>query len=497
MLVIDLPYARAEHDGLQPLPPLAVRKPLPEGTGIPLDQRLSKFVAVVRGPVAGIDQNLQRGRQALWIRLLAIFPRMEVVVHVQVAHAVPGRSSGQQRPDACGVRVPHPAAGTRLSPGVGGHGTGEVVRLRSEENVVILLLHLQRAGLSRVAGLKPVDLEALDGTRVVLESDHAVAGVFLQGVLDDVEKALVLFFFVDGQIPLEEPVPAMLAVGLAQVEELDVRGVPPDLVAEQVHVVVDVPVVKGQAHLLVDVLQGLPPLLDHRDGEHGGGDHVALEALQGPLVDLLGHPVVDELRELLPLLRGQAGGPSVGEGEPEPAGPLRPANVLLQAAGLENGHGVRAPRRAEAHARPDLHNAPPVGAEGALVGQPVQLKRLAQQPQHRLARAAIQGLPHLQVEAGLGLDRLDRRGDLRTRLGEERLERLPRQQRSSIQLEHPASWSRDQSVQSGRRDARPALRAERHRPGGDLAGIGRTGGPRAPLTAAVHDNTPAAQRRRR
>lgn len=54
-----LPNASTEHDGLQPLAPLAVGQAHAEGAGVALDEWLSKLVAVVRGPIRGVDQNLR------------------------------------------------------------------------------------------------------------------------------------------------------------------------------------------------------------------------------------------------------------------------------------------------------------------------------------------------------------------------------------------------------------------------------------------------------
>lgn len=64
--VVDLPDPRAEHDGLQPLPPLPVREAHPESAGVALDEGLAKLVAVVRGSVAGVKQNLKE--KTHWLR---------------------------------------------------------------------------------------------------------------------------------------------------------------------------------------------------------------------------------------------------------------------------------------------------------------------------------------------------------------------------------------------------------------------------------------------
>ena len=57
---VDLPDPPAEHDRLDPLAPLAVRQPQPEGPSEPLDQGLAELVTVVGRPVRGLDLDLER-----------------------------------------------------------------------------------------------------------------------------------------------------------------------------------------------------------------------------------------------------------------------------------------------------------------------------------------------------------------------------------------------------------------------------------------------------
>ena len=67
------------------------------------------------------------------------------------------------------------------------------------------------------------------------------------------------------ELPLEEPVPGMLAVRLGDVEALHVGGIATELFGKQARVVVEIPVVEGQAHLPVDTLQGAAALLQNGD----------------------------------------------------------------------------------------------------------------------------------------------------------------------------------------------------------------------------------------
>lgn len=53
--VVDLAHTPAEHDGLDPLPALAVGQALAIGAAVARDERLTKLVAIVAGTVGGID----------------------------------------------------------------------------------------------------------------------------------------------------------------------------------------------------------------------------------------------------------------------------------------------------------------------------------------------------------------------------------------------------------------------------------------------------------
>jgi hypothetical protein len=53
------------------------------------------------------------------------------------------------------------------------------------------------------------------------------------------------------QQTLEEPVPGMLAVRLGDVEALHIGGIATELFGKQARVVVEIPLVEGQAHLVI------------------------------------------------------------------------------------------------------------------------------------------------------------------------------------------------------------------------------------------------------
>ena len=133
---------------------------------------------------------------------------------------------------------------------IGCHCTGEVVGLCSEEEVPVTILRLEGGGgtwLDREHGL---NLEPSDGRRVILEGNHAVVGVDLPWLLDELEEAGGHLLAVDHNVAAKKPVARVLAVGLRDVKELDVSGIALHIVLEEVRIVVEVPIVKGEAHLL-------------------------------------------------------------------------------------------------------------------------------------------------------------------------------------------------------------------------------------------------------
>ena len=92
---------------------------------------------------------------------------------------------------------------------------------------------------------------------------------------------------------LEEPVPRVLAVRLRDVETLHVGGITLNFVQEEVRVVVEIPIVEGKPHLLIDPLEGSPALLDQRQGECLFRLDSGLEALQRLRIMAFRHAVVD------------------------------------------------------------------------------------------------------------------------------------------------------------------------------------------------------------
>ncbi len=302
---VDLADAAAEHDRLQPLAPLAVGQPHAERARVPADHRLAEFVAVVRGAVRRLDLDLEWTGEVRRVGELGIFPGQLVAGDAQVADAVGGGARHHQRAAPRGVHVADAAAGARLGARERRHARGEVVGLGREDDVVVQVRRDEGRRHAGARGHDGLDLVAADRAGVVLEGDDAVVGVRLQRLFDQRDQVLGDLAAVDDQPPLEEPVPRVLAVRLGDVEALHVGRIAADLVDEQVGVVVEVPVVEGQPHLLVDPLEGRPPLLEQRDNERRLGLDPRLEARQRLRVGAFGHAVVHQRQERRLLLVAQ------------------------------------------------------------------------------------------------------------------------------------------------------------------------------------------------
>ena len=128
------------------------------------------------------------------------------------------------------------------------------MRLGTEQNVRHELLLHELGGLAGDLGLDGGDLESANGGGVVVEGDHAVGSALLgERVLHDAEQRAVLLLPVDHHVATEEPVTRVLAVGLGDIEQLHVRGVTLQNIAEQVRVVRQILLIERQTELGVEL----------------------------------------------------------------------------------------------------------------------------------------------------------------------------------------------------------------------------------------------------
>ena len=327
--VVDLSQPAGKHNRLDPLAALP-RALVPAGAGnaeperprVARDQRLPELVAVVARAVGRVEQDLERAGEVGRVgerRVLGRDRRFHIFsldAEAEVADAVAGGRGTHHRPDARRVRVPDAPPGAGLGPRIRGDGAREVVRLGRQQDVPVPRERHERARLSRGRREQGPDPPAADRGRVVLEADHRVPRVLLQGLLHELHQRGRGRLPVEHQLGAEEPVARVLAVRLREVEQLDVGRVALELVLEQVDVELDVLLVEGEPELGIDAREGSLALSEERDGADGlrrgrsggGSERGRAEARERLGVDLLRHPVVHQRRERLPLLRAQGGG---------------------------------------------------------------------------------------------------------------------------------------------------------------------------------------------
>mmetsp|Transcript_37183 Transcript_37183/g.71306 ORF Transcript_37183/g.71306 Transcript_37183/m.71306 type:complete len:263 (+) Transcript_37183:3538-4326(+) len=223
----------------------------------------------------------------------------------------------------------------------------------------------------------------------------------------------------------------VLRVALSDVEQLHVGRVALHVVLEQVGVVVQVPLVERQAHLLVHALQHGAALRHHRNREGLLGHDAGGKRAQLRLIHALRHPVVHHGGELGQLLTGQPG----VRLEQEAAGHLE-SRHLVESARASDGHGVCAQCGGKVHARPHLHHLRPgAGGELAASRQPLGLKRLLQQPLQGRAIVLGEVTGELDVEALLRLYRRHPRDGFLHLVQERRQRRVPQHGRA-VPLAH-------------------------------------------------------------
>mmetsp|Transcript_108646 Transcript_108646/g.272276 ORF Transcript_108646/g.272276 Transcript_108646/m.272276 type:complete len:378 (-) Transcript_108646:205-1338(-) len=377
MRVVHLTDAPAEHDGLHPLEALPGGHTMPECSRPAADERLAELVAVVAGAVRAIDQDLEGGSHGAWILKRLILPGQRVARQVQVAHGIAGDGSDDQRTLPRALTVTDPAACTCLRAWEWCNPAREVVRLDRKRDIEVALDLAESARLGGfIGGLFREEgdvLEAAQGAAVVLEGNGAVARVLLERPLHPLEKRFGHHLAVDDNAATEEPMPAVLRVALSQVEALDSRRVPLQLVLEDPHVVVDVLRVITQALLLTQLLESFAPLLQHRHSRPFLRFRVLLERGNAIRIYAFRHAVVHEQREFLRRCRG------AGPLDVVPAG-LLDACDLYQAHCAANRHSVRGPRACELLPWGNLQDAVPIalGRDERLYREIMRLERLLQ-----------------------------------------------------------------------------------------------------------------------
>ena len=466
--VIDLTEASGEHDRLDVFTTLTVRHALTERTAEAQNHRLAELVPVIGGAVGGVDENLQRGRQVGRVDRRGVFVRKDLTVQAQVTRHVTGSTGDESGTAARGVRVANAPTGARFRARIRRNARGKVVRLRGEKKIEIgLLLHHCRRPSGVGRSQRRVD-ETANGGRVVLELDHAVVrAIALDGFLHHLEQRLVDLLPVNGELAGEEPVTGVFRVTLRHVEELDVRRVSTDFVAEQTHVKVEILVIKRQTHLFVNPFERRASFRGDRHRVHLLRRDVGFKRLQRFVVHALRHAIVHHSREHSHSLFVHAR--PVRRKQLKPPTPFQPRHVL-QPARSTHRHRVRRPRALKRQPRSHLHHRRSTLAHQR-ARRPEQLRfvRLPQQPRQRLLRRVAQPSLALHVEALLRLRARHRVSPQpRVHLPHQRLARLVRHERSPKKVFHVLARRRVPRRASRRlprasRDDRASPRAHRRR----------------------------------
>mmetsp|Transcript_4465 Transcript_4465/g.7984 ORF Transcript_4465/g.7984 Transcript_4465/m.7984 type:complete len:357 (+) Transcript_4465:2861-3931(+) len=347
--------------------------------------------------------------------------RLLIAVQVQVAHAVAGGTGTHNGSSASSVRVAHAAAGASLGAGVRRNGAGEVVGLGRKEQVPVPGLRLQLAGFTRLSGEERGHFESFDSGGVVFEGDDGVVGVRLPRRFDNAEERFADGLTVDDQVAAEEPVAGVLTVGLGNIEELDVGGVAFHLIAEQLGIVIEIPLVEGQTHLLVDLLERRTATCHDRDREDGLGFARCLEGVDGLGVDLFSHAVMDE--------RGEGGELLMSEGalagEEVATTLLQTSDLAAETDGLADADGVGGEGGGEGHTRAHLEDVAIGGAASSGGsrqlrggGQELGLEGLAKQPSKRLGLLSTESSSGGDVETLFAINGNNSIGNLLVNLAE-------------------------------------------------------------------------------
>ena len=284
------------------------------------------------------------------------------------------------------------------------------MRLGREDDVIFCFGRDHAPGLSGMLGHQGTNPVPPDAARIVLESDDAVARIRVEWGPQQLHQVAGSLHPVDDQATLEEPVAGVLAVGLRDVEQLDVRRVAAHFLLKQSCVVVEVPIVEREAHAPVHALKGETSILDDGYRAHGVRLDAVFERLEGRGIRMLGHPVMHELQEPLSLLGIQ---PTIGF-NPVSAGALD-APDRGQPARMADGHGVGGPRGGEAHSGADFQETRSVrpGAQRflcdsvqqeAVLTETLGFEGLAQQPVENPYLAVAKRRGGFDVEARLRAD---------------------------------------------------------------------------------------------
>ena len=151
--------------------------------------------------------------------------------------------------------------------------------------------------------------------------------------MDHGDEVIGHLFAVDGKAAFEKPVPAMFAIGLGNVKAFDIGGIAPDLVEEEICVIIEIPFVECQAHGAIDFFKGAAAFFYEGNFGYGFWFCVRVKGGEGVGIQAFGHAVVNEGQKDILLIQAQGGSDEV---TPRPFN----ARNLRETAGVAYCRGI-------------------------------------------------------------------------------------------------------------------------------------------------------------
>ena len=181
-------HASGQHDDLVVAILLAVLLVL-EGEHRAGDERLPELVAEVRGPVAGLDEDLLGRLVEPWARLHSMLVGCRCILVSRIRGHIHRRAGDGPRAHAAAHAVAYLASGACAGAVEGFHGRWEVVCLGLDADDALYLLDAEEVARGVVGGCKLLHDGSGGKCHIVLVGRYDVVGVLLRGAFDHGEEA--------------------------------------------------------------------------------------------------------------------------------------------------------------------------------------------------------------------------------------------------------------------------------------------------------------------
>ena len=135
MTRVHLTDPTAEHNGFDPFSAFSIGQAHTVRSRVALYEGFAEFVAVIRGPIAGFNCDLQGGSEVIGILKFGIFPGQIVSGNIQITHAIRRCTRYDERAAARGLHIPDASAGTCFCAGKRRDTRWKVVRFCCKDDV--------------------------------------------------------------------------------------------------------------------------------------------------------------------------------------------------------------------------------------------------------------------------------------------------------------------------------------------------------------------------